>query len=70
MIRTIVTSDDVENHKPNPDTFLKVASQLELEPSDCVVFEDTIMGQHAATSAGMDCYMVENGQITKFVPAS
>ncbi|MEZ8165826.1 HAD family hydrolase [Vibrio splendidus] len=70
MIRTIVTSDDVENHKPNPDTFLKVASQLELEPSDCVVFEDTIIGQHAATSAGMDCYMVENGQITKFVPAN
>ncbi len=27
---------------------------------DCVVFEDTIIGQYAATAAGMDCYMVEN----------
>lgn len=34
------------------------------------MFEDTIIGQHAATSADMDCYMVENGQITKFVPAN
>lgn len=70
MIRTIVTSDDVENHKPNPDTFLKVARQLELDPTDCVVFEDTIIGQYAATAAGMDCYMVEDGRITQFVPAS
>ncbi|MCG9789825.1 beta-phosphoglucomutase family hydrolase [Vibrio barjaei] len=69
LIDTIVTSDDVDNHKPNPDTFLKVAEQLDLDPTDCVVFEDTLIGQYAATAAGMDCYMVESGEITAFIPA-
>ncbi|MEZ9863387.1 beta-phosphoglucomutase family hydrolase [Vibrio breoganii] len=69
MIDILVTSDDVQNHKPNPDTFLKVAQQLKLAPADCIVFEDTLIGQQAATAAGIDCYMVEGGVVTAFIPA-
>ncbi|MGL5154979.1 MAG: HAD family hydrolase, partial [Aeromonas veronii] len=32
----VVTADDVELHKPNPDTFLLVASKLGVEPSGCL----------------------------------
>ncbi len=55
---SIVTSTDVNNFKPAPDTFLLAAEHLGVAPEQCVVFEDTEMGKMAAHSAGMDCYMV------------
>ena len=49
--------------KPHPETFLTVARQMGIEPSNCVVFEDTEIGRQAARDAGMDCIMVNNGEI-------
>lgn len=49
----IVTSDDVDRHKPEPDTFLKCAELLNIEPQYCQVFEDGEMGMQAAQTAGM-----------------
>ncbi|MFP4489615.1 MAG: HAD-IA family hydrolase, partial [Bacteroidales bacterium] len=49
----IVTADDVENHKPDPETFLKCARLLGIDPSDIIVFEDGDLGIRAAGSAGM-----------------
>lgn len=64
----VVTASDVENHKPNPDTFLRAAFLLDLEPKHCVVFEDTHLGKQAAHAGGMDCVMVEEGKLV-FYPA-
>ena len=50
---SIVSCDDVKNHKPHPDTFLKAAQEMGIEPKDCVVFEDGDPGIQAAKSAGM-----------------
>ncbi|MFP1985620.1 fructose-1-phosphate/6-phosphogluconate phosphatase [Lonsdalea quercina] len=50
----IVGADDVENHKPFPDTFLCCAELLQVAPQDCVVFEDADFGIEAATRANMD----------------
>jgi beta-phosphoglucomutase-like phosphatase (HAD superfamily) len=49
----LVSADDVENHKPAPDTFLKCAHLMKVEPEFCVVFEDGIQGFEAARRAGM-----------------
>jgi len=49
----IVTAEDVENHKPAPDTFLKCAELLQIDPSKCQVFEDGERGIEAARRAGM-----------------
>ena len=49
----IVTADDVDRHKPEPDTFLKCAELLNVEPQFCQVFEDGELGMQAARSAGM-----------------
>jgi beta-phosphoglucomutase family hydrolase len=49
----IVTADDVTNHKPQPDTFLRCAALMGVDPEDCQVFEDGILGMQAARSAGM-----------------
>ncbi|MBC8005427.1 MAG: HAD-IA family hydrolase [Verrucomicrobia bacterium] len=49
----IVTADDVQLHKPEPDTFLQCAMKLNVEPQFCQVFEDGEMGMLAAHAAGM-----------------
>ncbi len=49
----IVTADDVVNHKPEPDTFLKCAELMGVEPGFCQVFEDGMKGIEAARKAGM-----------------
>jgi beta-phosphoglucomutase-like phosphatase (HAD superfamily) len=49
----IVTADDVEKHKPDPETFLKCAELMELEPHHIEVFEDGDLGIKASYLAGM-----------------
>lgn len=49
----VITADDIINHKPHPETFLKCAELMKIKPQDCVVFEDGILGMNAAEEAGM-----------------
>ena len=56
----IVSGLDVEQVKPAPDIFLKAASDLGVEPSECVVLEDAEKGVLAAHLAGMRCIAVPN----------
>jgi len=49
----VVTADDVKNHKPEPETFLRCAELMGVAPEFCQVFEDGEMGMKAAHSAGM-----------------
>jgi beta-phosphoglucomutase len=49
----IVIGEDVTNGKPAPDTFLKAAEKLSLEPKCCVVVEDAVQGVQAGKTAGM-----------------
>ncbi len=49
----VVAAEDVINHKPFPDTFLRAAELIGVEPSDCEVYEDGLLGLQAAESAGM-----------------
>lgn len=48
----LVTADDVERGKPNPDPFLAAARGLGLDPADCLVIEDAPAGVQAARTAG------------------
>ncbi len=50
--------DEVENSKPNPEIFLKVASKLNLRPEECLVLEDSPSGIKAAFSGGFKCINV------------
>lgn len=53
LFETVVTIDDVSRPKPAPDLFLEAARRLKVEPSCCVVFEDSPQGIEAAERAGM-----------------
>jgi beta-phosphoglucomutase len=54
----IVTGEDVERRKPEPDIFLAASRSLGLGPHCCTVVEDAINGIQAAKAAGMRCVAV------------
>jgi len=49
----VITANDVERHKPHPDTFLKCAELMGVSPQYIEVFEDGDLGIEAAMRAGM-----------------
>ena len=50
---TIVTSDLVEKGKPDPACYRLAAKNLNVQPQQCIVFEDAVSGVKAASGAGM-----------------
>ena len=59
--QVLLTGDRVSRSKPDPEIFLKAASELDVKPEFCVVFEDSIFGVQAAKSASMGCIAVSTG---------
>jgi beta-phosphoglucomutase len=57
----VMTGDRVVHSKPDPEIFLKTATELKVAPERCVVFEDSIFGVKAAKAAGMSCIAVTTG---------
>lgn len=51
---SIVTAEDVRNHKPAPDSYLKATEKLGVPSERCLVFEDTDEGLEAAFNAGIN----------------
>lgn len=49
----LISGATVPNPKPAPDVFLKAAKELEVDPADCMVVEDSMNGTIAADAAGM-----------------
>jgi len=56
----IVSGEEVEKSKPNPDIFLKTAGNLGVNPENCLVIEDSQHGVKAAVLAGMKCIGFHN----------
>jgi beta-phosphoglucomutase len=54
----IVTGEDIEHKKPDPEIYLTCADKLGVDPSHCCVVEDAINGVQAAKAAGMRCIAV------------
>jgi len=51
----VVTRDDVEHPKPDPQIYLLLAHRLGVAPVACVVIEDSLPGVESALAAGMTC---------------
>ena len=49
----LFSANEVRNGKPAPDVFLHAAAKMHVEPSDCVVVEDSAVGVAAGVAAGM-----------------
>ena len=53
LFDAILTSEDFERSKPDPDCYLKAAQRLGVEVKDCVVFEDSFNGLKSGRAADM-----------------
>jgi HAD superfamily hydrolase (TIGR01509 family) len=49
----VVSGEEVEHGKPNPDIYLRAAQKLDTQPAQCLVVEDALAGVQAGKSAGM-----------------
>jgi HAD superfamily hydrolase (TIGR01509 family) len=54
----IVTSDDVEHAKPEPDLYLLACQRLSVPPGEALALEDSPSGIAAAKAAGLTCIAV------------
>jgi HAD superfamily hydrolase (TIGR01509 family) len=53
LFDVIVTGDEVEHGKPQPDIYLRAAEKLRVAPDACLVIEDSLSGIAAANAANM-----------------
>ncbi len=58
--KSIRSGTEILKGKPAPDIYLTVASELEVSPSRCLVFEDLVDGIRAAVNAGMTVVAVSD----------
>lgn len=55
---TIICGDEITKSKPEPDIFLEVAKKLNVNPSECIVLEDSENGILGAYRANMIPFLV------------
>jgi len=55
----ILTHDDVAKSKPDPEGYLKAMKYFNVEPEDCLIFEDSGIGIEAAEKSGAECFVVK-----------
>lgn len=53
LFDAILTAEDFERSKPDPDCYLKAAERFGIAPEHCVVFEDSFNGLKSGRAAGM-----------------
>jgi len=60
----VVTADEAQKPKPNPEIFLQAARRMKVRSEECLVVEDSVFGVEAAKAAGMGCVAVPSGAFT------
>ena len=60
FFEAIITGDDVEHKKPDPECFILAMKKLRLDPEDVVVLEDTEAGIIAASKAGITSLVIRH----------
>ncbi len=60
IFNSIVTGDDVEKRKPEPDIYQKTISNLNIAADQCLAIEDSPAGVKSAKSAGLHCIALKS----------
>jgi HAD superfamily hydrolase (TIGR01509 family) len=55
----LFSSYAIQSWKPEPDLFLHAAKMMKIEPKNCVVVEDSVLGIEAAQRAGMQSFFYQ-----------
>ena len=61
----MITAEDVERSKPDPQCFQLAAKRLGVDADRCVVFEDSVAGVLAANAAGMRTISVGSNEAAR-----
>ncbi len=56
----ILTHDDIEKPKPDPEGFKKALDYFKIDAKDAIVFEDSNVGIEAAKKVGATIFKIEN----------
>ncbi len=59
LFDVIITGLDIKKGKPDPEIFILACKNLGLKPSECIVFEDALLGVEAAKNAKMWCVGID-----------
>lgn len=55
----ILTQEDIEKPKPDPEGFVKAMKHFSAEPKDCIIFEDSEVGIQAAEKTGATVFVAK-----------
>ena len=55
----ILTHEDIEKSKPDPDGFIKAMRSFGALPEECIIFEDSDVGVKAAEASGATVFVVK-----------
>ena len=54
----VLSKDDVQEKKPSPEVHHKILQAFNVEPSECLIIEDSLIGVEAAVNAGIDVAVI------------
>ncbi len=58
FLDAVASAEDLPYGKPHPQVYLNCAEALNVDPSECICFEDSFNGMIAAKAAKMKCVVV------------
>lgn len=67
-MQSLMASEDVVLHKPHPEVYLNSAAKIGVDPTNCVVFEDSFSGVTAGLNAGMKVVAVLSSHTKEELP--
>ncbi len=67
---SVFASEHVTKHKPDPEVYLSSAKRLQVDPANCLVFEDSFSGVTAGLNAGMKVVAVLSSHSKEELPES
>ena len=59
FFEAVITGDDVERGKPDPEPYRSATSRLGVPPAQCLAIENAPLGISSATAAGLSCVALE-----------
>jgi beta-phosphoglucomutase len=65
-LNLMISNEDVQKSKPNPDMYVKAMQELKVEPCECLIVEDNPNGIKAAQASGGHLLVVKSVLETNF----